>query len=198
MLLESLVAPLATFLAPASPLAPPPVQFHGAGVVHTTVYVGGRDMKAEFEPADQPFTFGIALDIHEPGRSTSFEAGYFYSSDDASTRFGANSVDISTTVHELWAGGRWAFDPWDGPLRPYVGLGGSLLRAKFETSGGGGSDSNSGTAIGIYAHGGLEFEFGGGWSAGIDLRGLYSTEAKLQQSTPLDYVQAALTLSYAW
>ncbi len=198
MPLDSIVGPLAAFLAPTSPMAPPPVQFHGEGVVHTTLYAGVRSLKDDFAPADEPLLFGIGIDVHEPGRNASFEAGYFYSTDEESTRVAGNSIDVSSTIHELWAGGRWSFDPWSGPVQPYVGLGGSLLRAKYEAKGLGNTNENTGWAIGLYAHGGVDIGLGGGWSVGLDLRGLVSTSAKLQEEVPLDYVQAAATLSWAW
>jgi opacity protein-like surface antigen len=198
MPLDSLVAPLAAFLAPTSPLPPPPVQFHGEGVVHTTIYAGVRRMRDDFEPADEPWTLGIALDIREPGRQESLEFGYFYSEADDDTRVGTNTLDVDNTVHELWAGGRWAFDPWGGSLQPYLGIGGSVLYAKFKSSGIGGEDSNSGWAVGLYGHGGLDWKFADGWSVGLDLRALVTTQAKLQREVPLDSLQAALTLTWAW
>lgn len=205
MLLDSLVAPLASFLAQPG-LAPAPVlppvspvpQFHALGEVRTSLYFGLRLLDDDFEPADEHTLLGIAMDVHEVDSRTSFELGYFRSIGDGSQRFGANSIDVDSCVHELWVGGRWTYDPWDGPLKPYVGVGLSLLRAEYETKGLGESDSNKGWAAGIYGHGGIEWEFTEGWSVGLDLRTLFSTPAKLQREVPLDYYQAALTLNWAW
>lgn len=198
MPLDSFVAPLAAFLAPASPLAPPPVQYHGEGVVHTRLFAGFRSLRDDFAPADEPYMFGIGLDINETGRRAGFEAGYFYSHADDDTEVGANSLDVESTIHEVWAGGRWSFDPWDGPIEPYLGVGGSILYAEFKTSGLGDSDANTGWAVGVYGHGGVDWVFTEGWSIGIDLRALVSTQATLQREVPLDYLQAALTLSWSW
>ncbi len=198
MPLDSLVAPLAAFLAPATPLPPPVPQFHGRGEMRTTLYAGPRWMDDDFAPAEDHLLLGIALDVREPGGRASFEAGYFYSTGDGDSSIGANTVKVDSLVHELWMGGRWTFDPWESPLRPYVGVGFSLLKAEYSTESLGLEDSNSGWALGVYGHGGLAWEFGGGWAAGIDLRTLYSTPATLQREVPLDYLQAAFTVSWAW
>ncbi|MCY2959522.1 MAG: outer membrane beta-barrel protein [Planctomycetota bacterium] len=218
MPLDSFVAPLAVFLAPTSPVAPagtltptlasppaafalPPLaapQFHAQGVMRTIVYAGARSMDSDFAPADDQTVFGIAIDVRQADGDASFETGYFFSSGDGDTRVGANSIDVESHTHELWMGARWRFDPWDGPFQPYVGTGLSLLRAEYKTDGLGGSDSNSAWAFGAYVHGGLEWNFAEGWSVGVDLRLLYSTPASLQADTALDYMQAALTLGWAW
>lgn len=202
MPLDSFVAPLAAFLAPTGPLAPAaplaPAQYHAQGVVRTVLHAGFRTLDDDFDPAEEQTVLGISMDVRGAGGNGSFEAGYFYSSGDGDTRAGANSIDVESLVHEVWMGGRWAFDPWDSPIRPYAGAGLSILRAEFSTEGLGGSDSNSGWAAGVYGHGGVEWDFGGGWAVGLDLRVLYSTPAALQEEVPLDYVQAGLTLSWTW
>lgn len=199
MPLDSLVAPLAAFLAPASPLALPAApQFHAQGIVRTIVWAGTRSLDSDFEPADEHTVLGISIDVRGAEGRASFETGYYYSYGDGSERVGVNSVDVDSHVHELWMGGRWTFDPWDGPLQPYVGVGLSLLRAEYQTDGLGGSSSNSGWAYGVYGHGGLDFRFGDGWGVGIDLRTLYSTPASLQEDVPLDYLQATVALSWTW
>jgi hypothetical protein len=198
MLLDSFVAPLASFLAAPGPVPVPVPQFHALGEVRTSLYYGQRLMSSDFEPADEHDLFGIAMDVHEPGSIGSFELGYFYSSGDGKAPVGANTIDVESVVHEVWVGGRWTFDPWDGALHPYVGVGLSILHAEFETKGLGGSDSNEGWAVGAYGHGGIDVGFADGWSVGLDLRALVSTPATLQEETPLDYVQAAVTLSWTW
>ena len=198
MPLDSLAAPLAAFLAPAGPLAPAPAQFHGAGEARTTIYAGVHWLRDEFDPAQDQTILGIALDVREPGGRASFEAGYFRSFGDGSTRIGATSVDVDSCVHELWVGGRWSFDPWDNRFHPYVGGGLSAMYAEYETQVPGAHDSDTGWAIGAYGHGGIEWDLGGGWAVGLDLRMLVSTSATLQEKVPLDYVQPALTLSWTW
>jgi len=198
MLLDSLVAPLASFLAQPG-LAPTPApQFHALGEVRTSLYFGLRLLDDDFEPADEQTLLGIAMDVHEVDSMTSFEVGYFRSIGDGKQTIGANSIDVDSCVHELWVGARWTYDPWSGSLKPYVGVGLSVLRAEYETEGLGESDSNKGWAVGAYAHGGIEWEFTDGWSVGLDLRTLYSTPAKLQREVPLDYYQAAFTLNWTW
>jgi len=199
MPLDSLVAPLAAFLAPASPLPPiAPLQFHSRGEVRTTLYAGVRLLGDDFEPAEENLLLGIALDVRESGDRASFEAGYFYSFGDGSAPSGANTIDVESCVHELWVGGRWTYDPFDSRLQPYVGIGLSVLRAEYQTAGLGLSSRDTGWAAGVYGHGGIAWEFGGGWAVGLDLRALYSTPATLQREVPLDYMQAAFTLSWAW
>jgi len=198
MLLDSLVAPLATFLAQPG-LAPAPApQFHGLGEVRTSLYFGLRLLDDDFEPADEQTLLGLAIDVHEVDSISSFELGYFRSFGDGSSDFGANSVDVDACVHELWGGGRWTYDPWAGSLHPYVGVGLSVLRAEYETEGIGGSSSNKGWAAGVYGHGGIEWTIAERWSVGLDLRALFSTPAKLQREVPLDYYQAAFTVSWNW
>jgi len=119
MLLDSLVAPLATFLAQPG-LAPAPApQFHALGEVRTSLYFGLRLLDDDFEPADEQTLLGIAIDVHEVDSISSFELGYFRSFGDGSSDFGANSVDVDACVHEIWGGGRWTYDPWAGSLHPY-------------------------------------------------------------------------------
>jgi hypothetical protein len=196
MPLDSLVGPLAAFLAPPAPA--PATQFHGAGEVHTSIYAGLRLLSDEFEPAEEPLLLGIAFDVHEPGDRASFEAGYFLSLGDGDARIGATNVEVESRIHEIWMGGRWNFDPWEGPLRPYVGVGFSALNAKYETKALGQTSSNDGWAFGAYAHGGIEWRLGGGWAVGLDMRGLVSTPATLQEEVPLDYWQGALTFGWTW
>ncbi len=198
MLLDSLVAPLATFLAGPG-LAPAPApQFHALGEVRTSLFFGQRLLDDEFEPVEEQTLLGISMDVHEVDSLQSFEVGYFRSIGDGSESIGANTVDVDSCVHELWVGGRWTYDPWSSSLHPYVGAGLSLLRAEFETKGVGGSDSDKGWAAGVYGHGGIEWTFAERWSVGLDLRALFSTPAKLQREVPLDYYQVAFTLSWTW
>jgi hypothetical protein len=142
--------------------------------------------------------FGLALDVRELGGRASFEAGYFYSKGDGDAPSGANTIDVESIAHELWVGGRWSFDPWESRLQPYLGIGLSVLRAEYSTEGLGVMSRDTGWALGAYGHGGLAWEFGDGWAVGLDLRMLYSTPAPLQREVPLDYMQAAFTLSWAW
>jgi hypothetical protein len=202
MVFESLVAPLAAFLGPpAPPLAPllaPVPQFYGQGVVRTTLYAGIHGLNSDFDPADDQKILGIDIDVREPAGTTGFEAGYFRSFGDGSANVGAGSVDVESCVNEFWCGARWTFEPWLGHVRPYVGMGGSFLYGTFDTDGFGGSTHGSGWALGVYGHGGLEWNFSGGWAVGLDLRALVSTDTDLQASVSFDYTQAAFTVSWAW
>lgn len=199
MLVDSLVSPLAAFLAPASPIAPAPApQFHGQGEVRTTIHVGSRWLDDDFEPAEEQLVLGVSLDVREPAARVGFEAGYFYSIGDGSTRVDGARIEADSCIHELWMGGRWNFDPFDGPVRPYVGVGASVLNAEFETKTAGDSDANDGWAFGLYGHAGVAFELGSGWSVGLDLRTLYTTKATLQRDVALDNLQGAIGLSWTW
>lgn len=198
MVFESLVAPLAAFLGPSAPLPAPAPQFHGEGIVRTTIYAGSRWLNSDFAPAEDQLVFGIDIDVREPAGKTGFEAGYFRSFADGNTSVGAGSVDVESLVHEFWGGARWSFDPWFGRARPYVGTGMSLLYATYDVDGFGGSTHGSGWALGLYGHAGLEWAFSSGWAVGVDLRTLVSTGTDLQASVELDYTQAALTLSWGW
>ncbi|MBL8862530.1 MAG: outer membrane beta-barrel protein [Planctomycetes bacterium] len=198
MPLDSLVGPLAAFLAPAGPPLVPTPQYHGEGLFRTSVHLGLRQVQDDFEPAEEHSVFGLVLDVREAGRSEGFEVGLLRSSGDGRIQVGAGELEAESVIWELFVGARWSFDPWSGPLRPHLGVGGSLLYAEFDVSGLGGSDSNSGWAVGVYGGGGIEWRFSDDWAVGLDLRLLYSTPATLQEEAPLDYVQAALTLSWAW
>jgi len=198
MVLESLVAPLAAFLGPSAPLPAPVPQFHGVGVVRTTLYAGLHSLTSDFAPADDQVVFGIDIDVREPAGKMGFEAGYFRSFADESTSVGAGSVDVESLVHEFWGGARWTFEPWFGRARPYVGTGLSALYASYDTDGFGGSTHGSSWALGLYGHAGLEWTFAGRWAVGLDLRTLLSTEAELQANVRLNYTQAAFTLSWGW
>lgn len=198
MVFESLVAPLAAFLGPSAPLPAPVPQFHGVGIVRTTLYAGLHSLNSDFAPADDQIVFGIDIDVREPAGKTGFEAGYFRSFADGSTDVGVGSIDVESSVSEFWGGARWTFDPWFGRARPYVGTGFSALYATYDADGFSGSTRGSGWAFGIYGHAGLEWAFSGGWAVGVDLRTLVSTDAALQASVNLDYTQAALTLSWGW
>jgi len=191
-----LAAPLAPEPALAHPLAP---QFHGVGVVRTILSFGVARLGDEFEPADEPLVFGLGVDVREPAAELGFETGLFYNLDDADQDVpGAGTLAVETEVWEIYLGGGWTFDPWLSRLKPHAGVGLSALYARFDASGLGGSSHESGWAFGLYGHVGLDWDFGGGWSVGIDVRGLVSTEASLQEDVPLDYVHGVVTLGWAW
>jgi opacity protein-like surface antigen len=198
MVIAPLVAPLLAPLASAPPAFPLP-QFHGEGRVQTSLWLGLRDLSSDFDPASGHTVLGIDVHVHEPASRAGLELGYFYSWGDGSESVsGGGSLDVTSSLHEFWAGGRWQFDPWESSLKPYVGVGFSLLYVDYETSGLGASNHADDWAFGVYGHAGLSWEFAPGWSLDLDVRTLYSTKADLQDSTSLDYLQAGLVLGWAW
>jgi hypothetical protein len=198
MPLDTLVAPLAAFLAPAAPPLAPTPQFHGAVEVRTSVLFGVSRLDDDFEPAEEHTLLGLVFDAREPGRTIGFEFGYLQTFGDGTASIGANTAKADACVHELFFGARWTFDPFDGPVRPYLGTGVSVLRGEFEAEALGLSNGESGWAWGLYGHGGLEWNFTTGWAVGVDLRTLLTTKASLQEQVPLDAWQAALTLTWSW
>ncbi len=202
MVIAPIVIPLtAAFAAPApaAPSAFPVPQFQGQGVGRTSLLFGGRSLNSDFDPADGHAVLGIDINVREPSGILGFEGGYTYAWGDGDGRLGGGAAGrAESTVHELWAGGRWTFDPSVLGARPYVGVGLSVLRGSFDVSALGSTSSDSSWALGVYAHGGLFWDIGDNWSAGVDLRALLSSPSSLQDDASFDYVQGGVSIGWRW
>ena len=103
------------------------------------------------------------------------------------------NVDVTGAVIEVFGGLRKEFD-W-GKWRPTFGAGAALLAAGIDNDSGGAVADDEDTSSGLYAHGGIFYDFDSNAFIGVDARVLTGTEIEFGTiQADADYQQVTLIL----
>lgn len=141
------------------------------------IHLGGRQLESiDFEPTDEPGVFGFDFAQIRPPGSIGLEFGLMFAYDEEDdVRLANNSVgDLELSQAEVFVGGRTEFG--EGPIRPYLGAGGTLLTARRTLSQGFIDADDDDTTLGIYVHGGIQAEINEVFSIGIDYRHVFGQD----------------------
>jgi len=170
-------------------------------VTNVAVHLGARQLdEDDWEPVDQPAALGIELDSYRPDQLVGFELGVQGSEDDDDFRDSVlGNVDVEAKFWEVYAGVRKTWAPGGSRVRPYVGGGVTYLDADVEVDVPGlGSASDDDSSLGLYLHGGVDWQVVGGLLLGFDLRAVVGTDISLAGvDSNADYVQAAFVIGYS-
>ncbi len=155
-------------------------------------YLGARsfDFGDEVSDIEDQGVIGVEFSQEYAQWPVGWEAGIMGSaaSDDV------NGNDIDSATAELYGGVRKSFGT--GRFRPYVGAGLSWIRVAFDTDALGEDDDGS---LGVYAHGGVAYQFTPLFSLGLDVRGLFGTDIDLYgENLDADYGQVALVAGFSF
>lgn len=158
-------------LAGPGPLTRDALAQDGGTTGNVNVFLGGKGLDDEWEPADSQGEFGFEVDFRPRSWPVNLVIGLRAGADEADVFdpiFGPGQLESRTS--ELTFGVKKIWEPQGVPIRPFIG-GGLLLaeaEATLKDSGGEVSDSDSG--FGIWFGGGVYFTLAGHFNIGLDLR----------------------------
>ena len=160
--------------------------------------LGGRSFdEDDWEPVEDQGVIGLEVNVGKTGSFVSGEFGIAYSSedDDAFDPI-LGQVDLTAEFLEVYGGVR--FSPPTGDIRPYLGVGVSLINADLEVDVPFvGSASDDDTSAAGYIHGGVLFLVGGSFELGLDLRYLFASDLEFGGvSGDADYLQLAFVFGF--
>jgi opacity protein-like surface antigen len=165
------VLALASFVLCAS-LASAQDQWTG----NLNVFFGQKNLdKDDWEPVDAQTEFGIEFDFRKKDWPVNIAIDILRSSDDDKVYeydpfLGSFSADVKGTTTEFNIGIRKIWEEFPS-IRPFIGGGLSYIRAEVEASIPGiGSNSESGTGVGLWLGGGVYFTLGGHFNLGLEVR----------------------------
>lgn len=152
-------------------------------------YLGSRAFdEDDWRPVGEQGVFGAEF-AHRVS-TVGWEVGVLGSRDE--TRSGGQKVE--GTTNELYGGLRLEFG--DQVVRPYLGVGVTLLGTKLDVQGGPDDDDGS---VGAYGHVGFTVDVFPRAYVGLDARGVIASDVELNGvSRDTDYGQIALVLGFAF
>lgn len=160
-----------------------------------SLQIGVRDFSddAIFGRVDSEMALGIEY-AHEIKNGLGFEVGGLGS---LSTENGIESnPDVTGAAAEIYGGARYWFK---GNRRwtPYIGGGVAAILAGVDNDQGGQVADDQDFSLGLYAHGGVQYDVNDFLFLGVDLRTLFATDLELETvSGDADYVQLLLMVGF--
>ncbi len=146
-----------------------------------------------WDRVDAETTLGLEY-AHEIENGLGFEVG-------AMGSLGTNSgdtgnLDVTGASAELYGGARYFFKR-DDSWRPYVGGGLSAMIAGVDNDLGGEVADDQDFTLGLYLHGGVQYDLNNAMFLALDLRTLLGTDLELETiSGDADYVQLGLAFGF--
>ncbi len=141
------------------------------------IHLGGRQLETlDFEPTDELGVFGVDFVQVRPPGNLGLEFGLMFAYDEENNVTLPNSSvgDLELSQAEIYVGARSEFG--DGPIRPYIGGGGTLLSATRTLSQGFTEADDDDTTVGVYLHGGIQADINEVFSIGIDYRHVFGRD----------------------
>ncbi len=159
-----------------------------------TAYLGGRsfsDDNIEDAGVEDQGVIGVQFSQQRADWAVGWEAGLLISADSDD----GQGFDVDVATAELYGGVRKSFG--SGVVRPYVGAGLSLIGVAVDVEVLDDDDDDS--ALGFYAHGGVDFQITPLFSLGLDVRGLLGADVELfGADIDTDYLQFALAAGFSF
>ena len=155
-----------------------------------SMYVGQRNLdEDDWDPVEEQTMFGLEYAHETYGSAVGFEVGIMGSKDDDHV----GGVDVEGKTAELYGGIRKTFG--EDVVRPYLGAGLSVIKAKAEV----GSQDDDDSAAAVYAHGGIAFFMSESFFIGLDLRFLFSGDLEIAGSdVNANYGQLAFLMGFGF
>jgi opacity protein-like surface antigen len=183
---KTLVALAAALLAAACASAPrlePPAQVPAdLPSSALAIHLGVRGLDDhDWDPVDDQGTIGLEL-VHEaPGSIVGLEAAFFASQREEDDFHVTPSVvvDARGRTSEIDFGVHKTIPVEYGGVRPYLGGGFSVLHADLRGEANGAQARDDADSVGVYLHGGVEFDLSPNLYLGLDLRARGGSEVHL-------------------
>lgn len=142
---------------------------------NVNIFLGMKFLeKEDWDPVDRHTEAGLVIDVKPPRFPFSIAVDFLHSSDEENVDVevlggGTINVEVEGETFELDLGIRKA---WEAPLalRPFLGGGLALLRARIEAEGSEYSSSDEDTAVGVWLNTGAYVTLNGRWNLGLDGR----------------------------
>lgn len=158
----------------------------------------GRRSYGDLEPVEDQTPVGLAYLMERPGDDFGWEIGGTFATEDGTQSGTGGDEKVSADVYELYAALRRTFDT-SGPLRPYLGLGLTLIQVDARISGASGSRSDSDLTTGAFLRGGLRVDFGPRVHVALDARRAFWTGLDVAgQGWDANHDQLALILGFSF
>lgn len=166
--------------APQGPRRDAPLPFEEG---YFQVQVGVHELTDDdlWAPAEDQSYLGLAWGGGSSDDALAWDVGFSYSEDDGVRLVGGEVLDVDGSVLELSVGALAALDRWR--VRPYVGLGVSLLHAEADVLFEDTQIEDADTTFGGYVRAGLMIPFQSGEFVGFDVRHVFGADVQLG---PLD------------
>ena len=182
--LASCMSAPASLVGPAAGVAPAPAPDRQIAIA-----LGQRQLDSkDWSPVEDQPAFGLEYSEQSDPDGVGWEIGFAGSSKDGNV----GGFDVTGSTAELYGGLHKEFG--NDRVRPYVGGGLSLIKARVEVSGAGDEDDASAAA---YLHGGVQFLVSPTVFLGVDARVLFGSDITIAGvNGDADYSQLALVLGW--
>jgi opacity protein-like surface antigen len=152
----------------------------------------------DLEPVEDQTTLGLEYVYERPGDAFGWGLGATWAQQDGSYDDDGSKVEVDADVWEVYAGLRRSFDT-SSAVRPYVGLGLTLIGVDAESSGGGGTSSDDDVTTGTYLRAGVLFDLSDAVHLGVDARTVFWTDLDLEgPAKDADHTQLAFVLGFSF
>lgn len=159
------------------------------------IVLGNREFNADFEPLEDQQVFGVETVIAHTSENL-FEFGFVGSSENEDVFVsGVGILDYEVSSNEIYAGMR--VSTGDAQFRPYLGVGLTRIEVEAALNDGILELSASDSAVGLYAHAGIQASLNEHIWVGFDVRSVFGTDMELSGiETDADYFQFAGMLGF--
>jgi hypothetical protein len=152
----------------------------------------------DLEPVEDQTTLGLEYVYERPGDAFGWGLGATWAQQDGSYDDDGSKVAVDADVWEVYAGLRRSFDT-SSAVRPYVGLGFTLIGVDAESSDGGGTSSEDDVTTGTYLRAGVLFDLSDAVHLGVDARTVFWTDLDLEgPAKDADHTQLAFVLGFSF
>jgi hypothetical protein len=152
----------------------------------------------DLEPVEDQTTFGAEYVYERPGDAFGWGLGGTWAQQDGSYDDEGSKVEVDADVWEVYGGLRRSFDT-SSAVRPYVGMGFTLIGVDTESSGAGGSSSDDDVTTGTYLRAGVLFDLSDAVHLGVDARTVFWTDLDLEgPAKDADHTQLAFVLGFSF
>ena len=157
-----------------------------------SIQFGSRDQEA-LSPADEIDFFGLEYST-SPAGSIGWEAGFQLGNDSEKNQ--DSGLDLDSSTSEFYTGLRMTLNQ-NSYLRPYVGAGLSMLSLTHSGALGTGVPRNEDeSALGLYAHAGINWFLTGSFALGLDYREWFGEDS--DEFGEFELSQLGYTISFGF
>ncbi|MEM9379942.1 MAG: outer membrane beta-barrel protein [Planctomycetota bacterium] len=163
-----------------------------------TFHFGGRKLDDAFSPTEEPGVFGVGINSVGENR-LGVEGGFQFGYDEETGAQvpGIGRADLELSQAEIYLGLRAELT--DGPVRPYVGVGGTWINTETRVRNGGDTAREDSNDFGMYAQGGVEFDLTDTFFLGVNYRQTFDVNYEVDGTRfDGDYKQVTVSLGLSF
>jgi len=152
----------------------------------------------DLDPVEDQTPIGLEYSSERPGDAFGWGIGFTWAQQDGSLTQDSGELEVDSDVYEVYAGLRRGFDT-SSAVRPYLGLGLTLINVEADVSGPAGSSTESDTATGFYLRGGLRFDVSRSFHVALDARSVFGASLDFDvEGGDADHDQLAFVVGFAF